>query len=86
MNQTRLVSLIEACINTAIGFCISYLAWPPIAAMFGMPYNHAQHFGIVLVFTVISVIRSYVIRRWFNNGLHLMAVKAAKKIAGASHE
>lgn len=82
MDQSRLVSLIEVCFNTAIGFLVAYIAWPPAAAMFGLPYTHGQHFGIVAFFTVISVARGYVIRRWFNNGMHLAAVRLAKKILG----
>lgn len=78
MKQTRTVSLIEASINTFIGFFVAYIAWPPAAMMFDMPYSHEQHFGIVLFFTVISVIRGYVVRRWFNSKLHNMAVYLAR--------
>ncbi len=63
--------------NTFIGFIVSYAAWPPAAAMFDMPYSHGQHFGIVLFFTVLSVVRGYVLRRWFNARLHKAVVALA---------
>lgn len=80
MNQTRLASLIEAAINTLIGFVIAYLAWPPAAWFFGIEYQHSQQFGIVLFFTVLSVARGYVVRRWFNRRLHALSVRLSEEL------
>jgi uncharacterized membrane protein YwzB len=85
MNQSRLESLIETLINTAIGFAVSYAAWPLVAVMFDMHYSAGQHLGITLVFTVISVARGYVVRRWFNAGLHRAAVRLAKRFDHYHH-
>lgn len=79
MEQTRLVSLIETLLNTAIGFAVSFIAWPIAAAITGIQYNHGQHWAMVIIFTAISIARGYIIRRWFNNGMHIAAVKVAKK-------
>lgn len=79
MNQTKLVSLIETSINTFIGFFISFIAWPIAAVMTGIEYTHGQHWGVVAFFTVLSVARGYLIRRFFNAGLHLTAVRIAKR-------
>ena len=81
MQQTRLGSLIETCMNTLIGFLISYFAWPVAAWIFEIQYNHGQHFGVVLFFTIISVVRGYVIRRWFNARLHQAALSIARKVS-----
>jgi len=81
VEQTKLTSLIETLMNTAIGFSISFVGWPVAAAMTGIEYSHGQHWAVVAFFTVISVARGYVIRRFFNNGLHLAAVKLAKRLA-----
>ena len=75
-NQTRLVSLVETLLNTAIGFIVSYLAWPPIAATAGLEYTGGQHAAVTAAFTLLSVVRGYVIRRFFNGGLHRVAVRA----------
>lgn len=80
MEQTRLVSLIEAVINTVIGFGLSFLIYPFAAWVSGMPYSGSSHFIFVAIFTVVSVARGYVIRRFFNNGLHLVAIKLAKQL------
>ena len=77
MNQSRLGSLIESAINTAIGFIVSFVAWPVAAWMTGIEYSSGQHWAVVAFFTVVSVARSYVIRRWFNARLHAAAMKMA---------
>lgn len=73
MNQTRLGSLIEVCINIAIGFAINWIANILILPLYGFHITGGQAFSMGLIFTVISVVRSYVIRRWFNARLHAMA-------------
>ena len=78
MNQTKLGSLIEALFNTAIGFIVSFIAWPVAAYLFDMEYTRAQHFEVVAFFTVISIARGYVVRRWFNAKLHSTALALAK--------
>lgn len=80
MQQTKLESLVETCINTLIGFALSYIAWPIAAWLFTIPYSPGSHFGVVMFFTVISVARGYVVRRWFNARLHKMAIKIASKL------
>ena len=69
MNQTRMVSLIEAIVNTVIGFFISFILWPIASFLFDIPYDVSSHFGVVGLFTVASVARGYVIRRFFNSRL-----------------
>lgn len=66
MNQPRLVSLIEACVNTAIGFVINMAGQYVIFPVLGIAVTHAEHLWIAAFFTVISIARGYGIRRWFN--------------------
>ena len=81
MNQTRLGSFIEAWVNVVIGFAINFAANILILPAFGFTsLTLATNFVIGLVYTVISVARSYVIRRWFNARLQRMAEKLARKI------
>lgn len=82
MNQTHLGSLIEVCINIAIGFAINWVANLIVLPWFGFHVTGAQAFHMGLIFTVISVVRGYVIRRYFNARLHAMALKMA---AAAEH-
>ena len=83
MNQTRLGSLIEAAFNTLIGFIVSFIAWPIAAAVFGIEYTQGQHWGVVAFFTIISVARGYIVRRWFNARLHKASLELAKMIEGS---
>lgn len=80
MNQTRLGSLIEAIVNIVIGFGINFAANLIVLPLFGFDVKPAQAFGIGLIFTFISIARSYVIRRWFNAMLHTAALRVARKV------
>ena len=72
MSQTRKGSLIEALINTSIGFGINFTANLIILPLFGFESLTVEtNFYIGIAYTVISVVRSYVIRRWFNQ--HIVA-------------
>lgn len=70
MSQSRLGSLIEALANIAIGFGINLVANLIVLPRFGYQVTVGDAFGIGVVFTAISIVRSYVIRRWFNARLH----------------
>jgi len=71
MNQTKLESLLETCINIASGFIVSFLLWSfVVAPIWGLTMSTFDNLGIVSIFTVSAVIRSYVWRRFFNAGIH----------------
>lgn len=80
MNQTRLGSLIEAIINVVIGFAINFTANMLIFPLFGFHITARDNLLLGLIYTVISVARSYCIHRWFNAKLHMMAQAAATAI------
>jgi len=71
MNQSRLESGIEASVNTALGFATAFLTWQFIAAPV-MGYTVTLHDNLVItsIFTVVSILRGYLCRRFFNAGLH----------------
>jgi hypothetical protein len=66
MTQTRLGSWLEAWANIAIGFGINFIANLIVLPLFGFHVTPGDAFGIGLVFTAISLVRSYVLRRVFN--------------------
>ena len=66
MAQTKLGSFTEAFANIAVGFGINFTANLMVLPMFGFAVTPSDAFGIGIVFTVISLVRSYVLRRWFN--------------------
>lgn len=71
MQQTKLESLVEASANTASGFAASYVFWiVAVVPLFHLNVSHTDNFVITCMFTVLSVIRSYLWRRFFNAGVH----------------
>lgn len=80
MSQTRTGSLIEAFINVLIGFWINYIANLLIFPLFGFQISLSDNFVMGLIYTAISIGRSYVIRRWFNARIHKTAMHLAKEI------
>ena len=66
MTQTRLGSLIEACINVLIGYWINFAANLLILPLFGWHVTVAQNLALGAIYTAISIARSYAVRRWFN--------------------
>jgi hypothetical protein len=81
--QTRLVSLIETCINTGLGFCVAFMIWPPVAMLYGFDYSVSTNLGITSIFTVSSIARGYMVRRLFANRIHEAAIRMARRFVGA---
>lgn len=83
--QSPRSAIIEAWINIAIGFGINFVAnllVIPLATE-GVGMTYANNWWMGWVFTAISMVRSYVIRRWFNARLHALAGQlAGKRILG----
>jgi hypothetical protein len=77
MNQTRIGSLIESLMNIAIGYGVALLSQLAVFPMFGIHVSLSTNLWIGAWFTVISLIRSYIIRRWFNKRLHSAALAMA---------
>ena len=66
MGQSKKQSWFEAWTNVGVGMVINLTAQLFIFPMVGLSVTLTQNLGITGSFTVISVARSYVIRRFFN--------------------
>ena len=64
--QSRVMSAVEVLTNIAIGFLVSVGANIIVLPMFGYDVTVGDSFAIGLAFTAISLVRSYVVRRFFN--------------------
>jgi hypothetical protein len=71
-------SFVEAWVNVFIGFWINFFANLVILPLFGFHISLTNNLLMGVLYTGISVARSYAIRRWFNGYIH----RAALKIAG----
>jgi hypothetical protein len=80
MNQTKLESLAEVIINVVIGWIIGLATQLLVFPIFGIHISLGDQFWISVVFTVVSIARSYIIRRWFNAGIHKIAVNFIRKL------
>lgn len=78
MTQSKLESFIETCINTAIGYGVALLSQILVFPLVGIDVPFSTNLVIGAWFTVISIVRGYVIRRWFNARLK----RAARALAG----
>ncbi len=64
--QTRTQSLIESAINVAIGYGVALAAQLAVFPMFGILIQMRDNLLIGAIFTVVSIARSYAVRRMFN--------------------
>lgn len=64
--QTRRGSAIEAVTNVAVGFVVAVAGQYAIFPIFGLQATHSEHMAIGAFFTVVSLARSYALRRVFN--------------------
>ena len=65
--QSKKQSLIESLTSTTIGIIIGILLNLTILPIFGYPVSVSDSLWISIIFTIVSIIRSYIIRRWFNS-------------------
>jgi hypothetical protein len=59
------MSLVEAIANVLVGYGIAVATQIAIFPIFGLQASLAQNLGIGAVFTVVSIARSYALRRMF---------------------
>jgi hypothetical protein len=64
--QTRKDSMIEAWMNITIGFSINFAANLVFLPMVGATFTLAENFWLGWIYTAISVLRQFAIRRWYN--------------------
>lgn len=64
--QTRLQSAIESMANVVVGYLVALASQLLVFPLFGIHIPFSSNLAIGAWFTVISLVRSYVLRRWFN--------------------
>ena len=63
--QTRRMSLIEAVANVGVGYALSVAAQIVVFPWFGLEASIGENLAIGALFTLISLIRGYALRRLF---------------------
>ena len=65
MKQTRLMSLVESVANVIVGYGVAVVTQIVIFPIFGLHTTLAQNLKMGAVFTIVSLGRSYALRRLF---------------------
>lgn len=75
--QSRRMSLVESIANVVVGFGIAVLTQIAVFPIFGLQVSIADNLVIGLVFTFVSIARSFALRRVFEE----VRVRAERKSA-----
>lgn len=65
-SQSQLGSLVEVLVGTIVGFALAFAAQHVLFIMYEIPVSHSANAWIVSWMTLLSVVRSYILRRLFN--------------------
>ena len=68
--QTRKQSLIEQCVSTGIGYLVALATQIAVFPIFNLHVEWHENIVISLIFTGVSIIRGYAVRRFFNYWNH----------------
>ena len=64
--QSKKRSLTESLTNVAVGMGVALASQYAIFPRFGIECTFGDHLAITFYFTIISIVRSYLLRRLFN--------------------
>lgn len=64
--QSRAMSIVESVANVAVGYGVAVCAQILVFPLFGIDASLGANLGIGAIFTVVSLCRSYALRRLFN--------------------
>ena len=65
MKQSRAMSLVEAITNVVVGYGVAVLTQLLVFPLFGLHTTLAEDLMIGAIFTVVSIARSFALRRLF---------------------
>ena len=65
MKQSKAMSLVESLFNVAIGYIVAVVTQIAVFPLFGLEVSLSDNLAIGGLFTVVSIVRSYAVRRLF---------------------
>ncbi|MFD2237802.1 DUF7220 family protein [Aureimonas populi] len=65
MKQSRLMSLVEAIANVVVGYGVAVATQLVVFPWFGLPARFDDALAIGAIFTLVSILRSFALRRLF---------------------
>ena len=79
MKQSRLMSFVEAVANVAVGYGVAVVTQILIFPVFGLHTTLAENLSMGGIFTGVSIIRSFLLRRAFE-GLRANSTRTQTKL------
>jgi hypothetical protein len=64
--QSRAMSLVETVVNVIVGYGVAVATQAIVFPRFGLETTLDQNLQMGLIFTVVSLVRGYALRRFFN--------------------
>lgn len=64
--QSRRMSFVESCANVFVGYVVALIAQLVVFPLLGITVSLGQNLLLGLIFTAVSLVRSYAMRRAFN--------------------
>ena len=83
MKQSRTMSLLEAVTNVLIGYGVAVTTQYLVFPLFGLHATLSQNLMIGLIFTGVSLVRSYLLRRAFE-ARRVRQAKSSSSIAACT--
>jgi hypothetical protein len=65
MKQSRLMSMVESLANVLVGYGVAVATQMLMFPLFGLVVTVTENLLIGLIFTAVSIVRSYALRRGF---------------------
>ena len=66
MAQNKKQSLTETIISTFIGLAVSLITQIVVFPLYNLDVSFNQNIQITIIFTIVSIARGYLVRRYFN--------------------
>ena len=81
MKQSRLMSLVESLANVLVGYVVAVVTQMAVFPLFGLAVTVTENLLIGLIFTAVSIVRSYALRRGFEALRVRQSAKASSTIS-----
>lgn len=66
MGQSKAYSWFETAVNISVGFCVALIAQNIVFPLMGWTVSFGENLVVASFFTIVGVIRMYLLRRFFN--------------------
>ena len=81
MKQSRLMSLVESLANVLVGYGVAVITQMMVFPLFGLAVTVTENLLIGLIFTAVSIVRSYALRRGFEAQRVRQSARASSTIS-----